>query len=192
MKYAWIFRHCDSFPIAVMCQVLHVSTSGYYAAVDRPASPRATRRATIRQSVRQVHAESHGIYGSHKIAQVLHTRDDLEPACRNTVAAAMREMGLASKIVKAFKPTTTRADPSRQPAENKLDPPLRGLRLRRDAPEQQGEEQSAVGDQREQQVRQGFRPHHGRLFGTVTRATASTPARRARSMTSTSRRYGRF
>jgi len=121
VKYAWIFPHCDSFPIAVMCQVLHVSTAGYYAAVDRPASPRATRRATIRQSVRQVHAESHGIYGSHKIAQVLHTRDDLEPACRNTVAAAMREMGLASKIVKAFKPTTTRADPSRQPAENKLD-----------------------------------------------------------------------
>lgn len=121
MKYAWISQHRDSFPIAVMCDVLHVSTSGYYASLERPPSPRAQRRESIRQSVRQVHAESHGIYGSHKIAEVLQSRHDLEPACRNTVAAAMREMGLASKVVKAFKPTTTKADPSKRPAENKLD-----------------------------------------------------------------------
>ena len=121
MKYAWINEHRDSFPVAVMCDVLHVSTSGYYASLDRPQSGRAQRHDLIRQSVRQVHTESHGIYGCQKIAEVLQTRDDLESACRNTVAAIMQELGLASKVVKAFKPTTTQPDPSKQPAENKLD-----------------------------------------------------------------------
>jgi putative transposase len=120
VKYAWIAQHRDSFPIAVMCDVLRVSTSGYYASRDRTPSPRALRQGRIQQAVQQVHAESHGIYGSRKIAEVLETRDDLESACRNTVAAAMRELSLASQVVKAFQPTTTQADPTKQPAENKL------------------------------------------------------------------------
>jgi putative transposase len=114
-------EHRDSYPVAVMCDVLNVSTSGYYSSLDRPPSPRAERHGRIQQAVQRVHAESHGIYGSHKIAEVLEDRDDLESACRNTVAATMRELGLASKVVKGFKPTTTQADPSKQPAENKLD-----------------------------------------------------------------------
>jgi putative transposase len=48
-------------------------------------------------------------------------REDLESACRNTVAAAMRELGLKSRVCKRFKPTTTQTDPTKQPAENRLD-----------------------------------------------------------------------
>ncbi len=121
MKYAWIGQHRDSFPVAVMCRVLKVSPSGYYAALGREPSPRAVRHERIKQSVATVHAQSHGIYGSHKIADQLQKRDDLESACRNTVAAAMREMGLKSKVSKGFKPTTTQADPTKQAAENLLD-----------------------------------------------------------------------
>ena len=121
MKYAWITRHRDSFPIAVMCDVLCVSTSGYYAARDRRPGPRAERRRRIDQAVEQAHAQSHGIYGSRKVARTLCERDDLESACRNTVAAAMRRLGLASRVRKAFRPTTTQADPTKQPAPNELD-----------------------------------------------------------------------
>jgi len=39
-------------------------------------SLRAERHERIQQAVRQAHAESHGIYGSHKIAEVLAQRDD--------------------------------------------------------------------------------------------------------------------
>lgn len=121
MKYAWIRKHGDLFPIAVMCEVLAVSTSGYYASVDRAPSLRARRRARIDAAVRQVHAASHGVYGSYKIARELAERDELETACRNTVARAMREMGLTSRISKAFTPTTTQADPTKSPAPNTLD-----------------------------------------------------------------------
>ena len=54
------------------------------------------------------------------MAEVLQQRDELESACRNTVAVAMREMGLKSRVAKQFTPTTTQADPTKQPAANKL------------------------------------------------------------------------
>jgi putative transposase len=68
VKYAWIREHRDSFPLAVLCQVLEVSPSGYYAWLDREPSPRARRQERIQAAVRQVHAQSHGIYGSQKVA----------------------------------------------------------------------------------------------------------------------------
>lgn len=121
MKYAWIQEHRDSFPTAVMCHVLRVSPSGYYDSLDRKPSKRTQRHVRIHQAVQQVHSESHGIYGSAKIADQLQERGDLESACRNTVATAMRELGLKSRVSKSFTPTTTMADPSKRPAENKLD-----------------------------------------------------------------------
>jgi putative transposase len=121
VKYAWIRQHRDSLPVALMCQVLDVSTSGYYASIDREPSARSTRHERIKAAVAQVHAQSHGIYGSAKIAQALQEQDELESACRNTVAAAMREMGLESRVTKAFRPTTTQADLTRQAAPNGLD-----------------------------------------------------------------------
>jgi len=120
VKYAWIREHRDSFPIAVLCEVLKVSASGYYAWLDRPPSPRAQRHVQIQQAVQQVHADSYGNYGSYKVARQLAQRPDLESACRNTVAQAMRELGLKSRISRAFTPTTTRADPTKQPAPNQL------------------------------------------------------------------------
>jgi len=121
VKYAWIRAHRDSFSVALLCEVLDVSKSGYYASIDRAPSARAQRHARIKAAVAHVHARFHGVYGSYKIAQVLDHEDALESACRNTVAAAMREMGLASKVTKGFTPTTTQVDPSRQPAPNTLD-----------------------------------------------------------------------
>lgn len=120
MKYAWIQEHRDLFPVAAMCRVLHVSTSGYYTWRDRKPSPRAERTQRIHNAVRAVHAESHGIYGSVKIARELRKSDAVERACRNTVAKAMREMGLKSRVKRAFRPTTTRIDPTSQPAPNTL------------------------------------------------------------------------
>jgi putative transposase len=121
MKYAWITEHRDSFPMALMCRLLAVSRSGYYASVDRPTSKRTERTEKIRESIRQVFEESHAIYGAVKIAQELAQREELESACRNTVARAMRELGLKSRVRKRFRPTTTKNDPTKKPAANTLD-----------------------------------------------------------------------
>lgn len=121
MKHAWIDKHRDSFSVSVMCDVLKVSRSGYYSSVDRQPSARTVRNEKIQQTVARLYAESHGIYGSAKITQQMLQDDQLESACRNTVARAMRELGLKSKVAKAFTPTTTQRDPSKRPAPNVLD-----------------------------------------------------------------------
>ena len=108
------------YPITWTCAVLDVSTSGYYDSIGREPSQRAQRRRQIRRDVQNVYRDSHGIYGSWKIADILQRRDDLESACRNTVADAMRALGLKSRVCKTFKPVTTRADPSKRPADNLL------------------------------------------------------------------------
>jgi len=108
------------WPILLMCHVLNVSTSGFYDFRGREPGVRAQRREQIKRDVQQVYDEHHGIYGSWKIADVMRQRDDLASACRNTVALAMRELGLKSRVCKTFKPTTTPADPGKRPAENVL------------------------------------------------------------------------
>jgi putative transposase len=120
VKYAWIHSQRDSFPITMMCRALQVSKSGYYKWLGSEPSPRAQRSSRIRQAVKQVYDESFHIYGSYKIADRLSQDDALESACRNTVARAMKEMGLKSRVSKKFKPTTTVADPSKAPAPNLL------------------------------------------------------------------------
>ena len=41
MLYGFIEKHEGGYPVAVMCEVLEIGTSGYYAWRKRPASERA-------------------------------------------------------------------------------------------------------------------------------------------------------
>jgi putative transposase len=121
VKYAWVKDNSDSFPVAAMCRAFQVSKSGYYRWLKAEPSLRTQRSERIHASVKQVYEESNQIYGSYKIADQLKKDDRLEAACRNTVASAMREMGLKSRVAKKFTPTTTVSDPSKIPAPNILD-----------------------------------------------------------------------
>jgi len=120
VKYAWINQHRDLFPVSAMCRALKVSPSGYYQSLKAEPSQRAQRTETIKANVQRLYNSFCGVYGSYKIAKELEKSDEMETACRNTVARAMRKMGLKSKVSKQFKPATTVVDPKRQPAPNVL------------------------------------------------------------------------
>ena len=66
-----MFRFIDAekgnFDVAVMCRVLGVSRSGYYAWAWRPLSERTLANATLVEEIRRVHAESDGTYGSRRV-----------------------------------------------------------------------------------------------------------------------------
>lgn len=120
MKFAWIKENCDKYSVAAMCRVLQVSRSGYYKSRIAIPGPRSQRSRRIREAVKEQYVASNEIYGSYKIAKELKKNTEIESACRNTVARAMREMGLKSRVTAKFTPQTTVTDPSKQPAENLL------------------------------------------------------------------------
>jgi putative transposase len=82
-------------PVAVLCRVLGVSRSGYYAWATRPPSEAATRRETRVAHLRGVHAEMKGRYGSPRLTAELNERG--VPVCVRTVAKVMRAPGLRAK-----------------------------------------------------------------------------------------------
>ena len=63
MRYAWIETQRDSYPLKLLCRVLQVSRSGYYAWRRRQPSARVQRRQQIGQAAQQSHRDSHGTYG---------------------------------------------------------------------------------------------------------------------------------
>jgi putative transposase len=105
VKYAWAHEQRDSYPVGLMCHILEVSRSGYYAWRDREPSNKAQRRQQIGEAVRQSHQDSHGIYGHRKVHQDL-IEDHKVDCCKETVRRVMAEMGLSGKQKKRFIKTT--------------------------------------------------------------------------------------
>jgi len=72
MKYQFIKQHKQEFPVVVMCRVLDVSESGYYAWLSRPTCQRKREDAQLTQDIEQVFHTHHGRYGSPRIHRELH------------------------------------------------------------------------------------------------------------------------
>jgi transposase InsO family protein len=107
------------FEVAMMCEVLQVSRSGYYAWVNRPPSARQQRQEQLIERIRQVHQDSGGTYGSPRIhAELVDAQVD---ACVNTVATLMHKAGIRSIMSRRFVPQTTDANHDLPIAPNRLE-----------------------------------------------------------------------
>jgi putative transposase len=85
-------QHQEEFPVSVMCRVLHVAESGYYAWRKRPPSAHQVADEQLSQQIRQIFTEGRGVYGSPRVHAGLHQRG---LACgRKRVARLMRQVGL--------------------------------------------------------------------------------------------------
>jgi hypothetical protein len=56
-----------SYPVARLCRVLGVSPSGFYAWRRRPPAARALVNAQLPTTIRQIHADRRGCYGSPRV-----------------------------------------------------------------------------------------------------------------------------
>jgi putative transposase len=99
-----MYEHRAVWPLQVMCRVLQLSRSGYYAWLSRPQSRQVQRRTKLRAVIREVHGASRQTYGSPRVhAALVHGG---VACCVNTVARIMREDGLRAKTQRKFKVTT--------------------------------------------------------------------------------------
>lgn len=104
MKFAFIAELEVAFPVAVLCRVLGVSTSGYYAWTERPASARARRDEELGQRVRAAHSASKGRYGSPRVHAELRANGD--KVSRKRIARLMKQANLAGRKRRRFRQTT--------------------------------------------------------------------------------------
>ena len=104
MKYEFIKNHEYLFPIEKMCNVLKITSSGYYKWKNRPFSKRLLSKEKIKQQITSIYFSSKQRYGSPRIAFELNSLG--YKISRITVAKYMKELGLRSKLSKKFKVTT--------------------------------------------------------------------------------------
>ncbi len=71
MRYICIDRRRKQYPVRMMCRVLRVSRSGYYAWRVRPESQRAKSDRALTVLIRRIHIDSDGVYGAAKITAEL-------------------------------------------------------------------------------------------------------------------------
>jgi putative transposase len=119
VKFAFIQRHADRWPVVIMCKVLAVTRSGYYAWHDREPSGRAARRAELTDKIRRIHRAHRGVYGSPRIHQALNVAG--EKVCVNTVAKIMSDQRIAAKTKRKYVPRTTDSAHTQPVAQNVLD-----------------------------------------------------------------------
>ena len=117
MSYPFIAQHRDEYPITVMCRVLEVSVSGYYAWCKRSPSQHSREDAHLAEQVKTAFQANRGVYGSPRVHAELQAQGI---SCgRKRVARLMREQGLAARKA-AHRTITTHSDPAVQAAPNLL------------------------------------------------------------------------
>jgi transposase InsO family protein len=97
-------REKAHYGVATLCRVLGISTSGYWAWLEREPSTRARRDAELLQRIRVIHKASRGTYGVPRIHAQLH-REGVQ-CSRKRVARLMRHAGLEGCHRRRFKLTT--------------------------------------------------------------------------------------
>lgn len=125
MKFAFIKQHighATGWTLKVLCQVIGVTRSGFYAYLKaklRPASQRQLTRKARRKRVAEVFEQHKHRYGAPRIhAQLI--KEGI--ACNaKTIASDMKAMGLIALQNKAFRVTTTDSNHNDPIAPNRLD-----------------------------------------------------------------------
>lgn len=104
MKFAFIADHREEYPITLMCRVLGVSTSGYYAWQGRPVCKRQQANKRLLTEIQAIHERSRQTYGSPRIHAELRARGIV--CGRGRVARLMRLNEVVARRRKRYKVTT--------------------------------------------------------------------------------------
>ena len=126
MKFQFIEAHRDQFDVRVMCRVLAVSTSGYYAWRRRAPSRRQQDNQALLERIRHLHQQSRHSYGSPRITHCL--RLGGERCGRNRVARLMRADRLVAVHRRRYRALTD-SDHGLPIARNLLDQDFSACRI---------------------------------------------------------------
>ncbi len=109
MRYRGILAEEAQFPVTMMCRLVEVSRSGYYAWRRRPESKRAKENRRLLVEIRAVHEENRRVYGSPRVHFELQARG-IEVG-RHRVARLMSRNGIVARQKRRFRRTTDSKHP---------------------------------------------------------------------------------
>src|SRR5438128_951160 len=101
MKFAFVAAQEVAFPVEVMCKVLGVSRSGYYASKKRPAPRRAKADAQLAVEIAATHKRSRRTYGSPRIHAELQANG--VRVGKKRVERLMRQNGVQARRRRRFR-----------------------------------------------------------------------------------------
>lgn len=104
MKYAYIHNNRPMWQLRMMCRLLGVSKSGYFAWLNRPESHRSVTDRSITVKIKAIHATSRRTYGSPRVHREL-VANGLEIG-RRRVERLMKAVGINAKPPRRFVTTT--------------------------------------------------------------------------------------
>lgn len=111
MKYRGIVLLAkEGHSVALCCELLDVSSSGFYDWRKRPSSNRELKNGELKAKILNIFSDSKVTYGSPRIKASL--AKEGEVVGKGKVAALMRSEGLSARRKKAFRPKTTINNPS--------------------------------------------------------------------------------
>lgn len=99
-----IKEEASQFPLRLMCRMLSVSVSGYYAWRDRTPSTRKQRNHELLEKIKAIFDDEKGRSGAPRVTKRLNQEG--ESVSKHRVARIMRENGWRAKAAKKFKATT--------------------------------------------------------------------------------------
>jgi len=104
MRFAFIATEKAHYPVALLCRVLEVSRSGFYAWQQRPAAGHTLQDQSLGLEIAAIFAESRGRYGSPRVHAELRMRG--QRTARKRVARLMRIASLRARERRRFRCTT--------------------------------------------------------------------------------------
>jgi len=119
VKFAFVKEHRTRWPVRVICRVLKVARSGFYAWLKRKPSSRQIRQQKLLEKIKAKHLENRQLYGSPRVHRALLI--DGEVVCRHTVAKLMRQAKIRAKTRRRFVPRTTDSNHCKPVADNLLE-----------------------------------------------------------------------
>lgn len=107
MRYAFIQQERSHHALGLLCRMMQVSRSGFYAWRRRPKSQRTNQDELLTQQIRAIHKDNRGIYGAPRVHAEL--REQQVRCSRKRVARLMRLAGLRGKHKGSTKPRRRRS-----------------------------------------------------------------------------------
>lgn len=104
MRFKFIDDHQDRFCVRLMCRLMQVSPSGYYAWRKGGPSKRAVEDAELEKEIVKIHDESHEIYGYRRIYKELLAAG--KRVSRRRVARLMRKLKRQGRQYRRYVVTT--------------------------------------------------------------------------------------